>query len=151
MISAKLERVRLDSIRLPDETPGEFGLVTVIVACPGNAHEVLEKVRETLRIVMGHDAGWPTDEEWLTILPSWFVSQCVSEQAHTPEMMDAWSVDGWVYWFRPEDEDRSWRWWDASVIDADTINIQIEVSDWPFPWGALEWLLLASGATSAEV
>lgn len=60
----------------------------------------------------------------------------------------AWSREEWLYWFKPEN--RYWYWWDANVLDGNVIVIAIEVSEWPFPWDALKWLLRAAGAISVE-
>lgn len=115
-----------------------------------------------MAIVLAQDEDrWPTDEEWKSLLPGWFVAACADDdylfegiadgQVEFSEeqraRMDAprpWSVGGWVFWFLPEE--RQWFWWDASILDADTVEIVIVVYDVPFAWGALKWLLEAAGA-----
>jgi hypothetical protein len=43
---------------------------------------------------------------------------------------------------------RQWFWWDGVIINESTIKVVVEVEDYPFAWGALEWLFKAVGATT---
>jgi hypothetical protein len=58
-----------------------------------------------------------------------------------------WTLADWLYWLEPSE--RQWFWWDALVENSDTLRVVVEVSGWPTPLGALDWLLRAAGA--AEV
>ena len=40
-----------------------------------------------------------------------------------------------------------WRWWGATVLDADRLRVCLVVDEPSFPHEALDWLLRASGAT----
>jgi len=37
------------------------------------------------------------------------------------------------------------RWWDSRVNDRCEVDVQVD--EWPFPWGSLSWLLRAAGAS----
>ncbi len=157
------ERRRFQSGVEPKEKPAGLGPIHLIAHCPGNAEDVLRKCRETLAIVLEQDeANWPTTETWRSLLPQWFVSESApeisQEEAERRRRLpieerkrlseEAWSVSAWVYWFQPTM--REWFWWDAVVEDPNTLSVAVEVNGWPFPWGALKWLLRASGAASVE-
>ena len=38
-----------------------------------------------------------------------------------------------------------WWWWDSHVNDRCEVDVQVD--EWPFPWGSLSWLLRAAGAS----
>jgi len=104
---------------------------------------------------------------WRSLLPSWFIAQCAEEKSkeESAQWMDwwrrlpreeqtraerekKWSLNSWLYWFQPDE--RQWFWWDAAVEDPDTVRVIVEVEGLPFPWGALDWLFRASGATGIQ-
>jgi len=105
---------------------------------------------------------WPSVEDWCRRLPEWLIESFRPEPSR--QELDAmlrlpyeqrmqwgesnWDLAGWLHWFQPEN--RFWYWWDAQAVTPDKIVLAIEVSEWPFPWGALKWLLKAAGATSVE-
>jgi hypothetical protein len=146
---------------MPEDVIDGIGIVRFIVRCPGNSSDVLRKCREVLNVVL------PPLEEWREILPSWFIRQCVEERTEeedekwleqwrqlSPEQQmrlskeSRWSLSEWIAWFQAED--RSWYWWDAVIDNPTVLRVAVEVHEWPFPWGALDWLLRASGATIVE-
>jgi len=105
----------------------------------------------------------PAYDEWVAILPDWFVAACgpeVSkeeanewlrrwEAADADERLEirttgSWRVTGWVYWFRPEN--RSWYWRAGLVENPNQYRVTIDLLSWPFAWDALHWLLEVSGA-----
>lgn len=151
----------------PGEAPGGIGLVTFDVECRGNAHEVYERAREVLRIVVQQHETRPALDPWTRILPQWFLDACAPEQSPAEaerwsqwwrslpreeqrevEAATPWSLQNWIYWF--ERENRQWYWWDAVVDSPDAMRVAVEVDGWPFPWGALRWLLKAAGAVDVK-
>jgi hypothetical protein len=161
MTRGELERIRWGPE--PGQSLGGLGSVRIIASCPGDAEQVLRKAKEVMAAVASVDANrWPSTEHWRELLPHWFVERCPPEPSEEfiakmlsmpPEGRRAledrfWDVESWVHWFRPEN--RVWSWWDATAIDDNTLVIALEVTEWPFPWGSLKWLLRAAGATSVE-
>lgn len=155
----------LDSGPRHGEQLGGAGTVELVAKCPGGAERMLARCREVLRAVIAEkrDGRWPTPEEWEAILPGWFVqassmSQSEEKREHwlrwwrglPPDgraqaaAEQPWSLNDWLFWF--QHDDRAWYWWDGVVDDGDTVRICVEVTGWPVPLGALEWLLRASGA-----
>ena len=147
----------------PSQKPGEIGTAIINVKCSKGAESVLGKVKEVLTIVLNQYAVWPSLAEWKRTLPMWFVHACraeitkeeadreqkqsrsLSPQARARyESTIGWSLEDWLYWFEPQN--RHWFWWNASIEDPTTIRLEIEISEWPFPWDDLRWLLRCAGA-----
>lgn len=150
----------------PGQPLGGMGSVRFWVLCNGNSGEVLAKAREALAVVVSKSAdNWPSDEEWEQALPPWFIKKCrppyseqeLKEELRLPyeeklrrvrERTELWPMGAWIYWFRPEN--RYWFWWDAVAVNPDRIVVAVEVTDWPFPWGSLDWLFRAAGAVRVD-
>ncbi len=140
----------------------------IIARCPGNAQAVLTKSKEVLEVVLSQDPeNWPSDTQWASLLPRWFLNasgpkrsrkeaeeyldrlkRLAPEERVRVEREARWSVSDFLYWFRPDE--RYWYWWDAEVESADKLRVAVVFDGWPYPSGALEWLLRAAGATEAE-
>lgn len=163
-IRLEQERARLTGERMPERAPG-LGVVWFDVVTGELPPEVtLERARMVLLDLNRYGAeSWPQPDEWAVLLPDWFVAACAA--AKTPQEAQAWlarwrrltdderrleeaskrwSLPDWLYWMEPER--RAWWWWDAT--DRPTPKVAVQVDEWPFPWGALSWLLRASGAES---
>lgn len=155
------ELARLSSGPASSEMPKGM-IATLTVYCDGNALEVLTRVKQVLGLVL--QAGNPAAlsiEQWRETLPSWFVSQCADEitQAEAErrrllpyeqrvELAKHWSLGGWLYWFGLDE--RPWEWWSAKIILDTCFSIDLVVPGFPYPSGAIEWLLQCSGAKGIE-
>lgn len=147
----------------PGEAAGGVGCIVVAVTGPEPV-SVLRRCREVLAVVIDHQAGvWPDVAGWQELLPSWFVEACPEEsseeadrwlewwrslprdQQFEAERSRAWTLADWLYWLEPAE--RQWFWWDAKV-EGDALHVIVELSGWPAPLGALEWLLRAAGAST---
>lgn len=159
---AELDRIsRAEDLKDP---PIGVGVVRYQVICQGSAFVSLERVKEALSSVL-RLGSWEAIEgkDPNMVLPRWFVDMCGEELSSEEriawlekwrKLSDAertlaedqrrWSVNDWLYWF--EDEQRAWFWRRAQVLNENEYTVDIEVIDWPFPSGALRWLLVASGA-----
>ena len=153
----------------PEDKVEGAGLILFNVHCSGNANQVHQNSREVLAVVLSqYEKNWPSENEWLQLLPKWFVERCAPERTIEEEEEnlakwrtlsreeqireteeELWSVMDWISWLDPSDE-RYWFWWDAFVKDANLLLVAVEVVDVPFPSGSLEWLLRASGAIKIE-
>ena len=138
------------------------------ISCTNNAQLVLQKCKEIMQLILYHQTeNWPSEEKWYKLLPKWFVDVCSPEttseedeeylakwrQLSPQEQMlleeSPWSVMEWVSWFEPNDDpynQRYWFWWDAFIVDPDTLIIAVTIIDLSIPYGSLFWLLKASGA-----
>ena len=138
-------------------------LAEVHVSAPSRVGQVLDRSREVLGIVLRQSAAsWPSVEQWRTLLPKWFVDACAEEITRAeaerrrslpmPErerLAEHWSVGAWVHWLKPSE--RQWFWWDVHQTSPNDMMIHVEVNDFPFPAGALKWLLKTAGASSVRV
>jgi len=152
----------------PGQQLGGLGSIRYYARCSSNAENVLLRVKEVLNSLLQHGPVQNVDDpNWLKVVPDWFVRSCAPET--TREEAEAvmkrlrllseedrnrfnrqrkWEFKSWLYWFLPEN--RYWFWWDARVENENTIQIAVEVREWPFPWDALRWLFIASGASDLE-
>ena len=140
-----------------------MGTVRFQARCQGDAETVLRRVKDVLEVVPSETSTGKVSKSLRPLLPRWFLVASGSElsreaaEVHLKwlktlpreeqtraEKEAKWSLSNWFYWFQPSE--RYWYWWDASVEDINTVLVAVEVVDWPFPWGSLEWLIRAAGA-----
>ena len=153
----------------PGERPGGLGLTRMNFVADGDAAAVVDRARDVMLRLAGLPASAFNDVATGDLLPEWFLAafarqplagQCPQDGEWTYPVFDDrfgggqcpqdgdWTLEGWLYWADPGE--RPWRWWDARAVDADRGTIEIQVTDWPTPVGALSWLLLAAGATGTD-
>lgn len=162
----ELQHLRLGA-KFEDKVQG-IGITKFNVQCSGNSQEVLYRSKEVLQIVFNQkDSDWPSNDKWRQILPKWFIDKCTKEKTEKEvqlwlqwwrklppqekrkaEQELGWSLDNWTGWFYPSE--REWFWWDAVCESENNLSIFVEINQWPFPWGELEWLLKVSGAHKIE-
>lgn len=161
MSHSELDRIR--SGPAPGQRIGGLGTIRIVAHCAGNSEEVLRKAKEILALVVSSGVEPEIDlSDWQSRFPTWFLTQFVPEptaeenakylslpyeERIEPEN-NPWDLRGWLYWFQVEN--RCWFWWDAALPNEDTVVVAIEVTEWPFAWNSLQWLLQASGATSVQ-
>lgn len=144
--------------------PGGVGTVRFRFATTLEPEAVVGRAKEILMIV---DREIPTRRpsvaKWSRLLPGWFVQACAPEMAPEQqatwlaawrassevakaalEAEEAWTLAGWLHWMSPSE--RQWWWWSAEMSPHPVVTVEVDA--WPFPWGALSWLLRAAGATS---
>ncbi|MFH1709166.1 MAG: hypothetical protein ABIF71_14780 [Planctomycetota bacterium] len=159
------ERRRLIEPPHPNQPIDGMGVIRFNVNGHGNIDLMLTKVKEVLLIVSRYsiDSNWPTELEWRAILPAWFVNSCAppmsdaeaqkwlqwwrglsARDQELAEINNKWNLANWLYWMEPTN--RQWFWWAARPTSNHDLIIAVEVRDWPFPWGALRWLFITSGA-----
>ena len=153
----------------PNSPISGIGIVRFDIYCAGNAESVVKRCQEVLRIVLeeSDETSWPSDESWYKLLPQWFIERCSRETTKdedeeylnwwrelSPEEQERvsreeqWALSEWVAWLQPDE--RQWFWWEALIENPDKFRLAVEVESWPFAWGALDWLLRASGAIRVD-
>ncbi|MER7790467.1 hypothetical protein [Streptomyces sp. NPDC097640] len=143
-----------------------------------------ELIREVLTAVLEHataPAGeWPTEDEWPTLLPEWFVQRCAPEPPPPPERTDPatwlarwrgltqrqrqieaisaatadWRLAGWLDLFDPDGlaDSRSWRFWDCGATRQTDGWVRVGVDGHPYGGrGALLWLIEAAGGYDIDL
>ena len=74
------EQIRLLTSPVDQDTPG-LG-ARFIVICPENAPSVMSKGKDIMLAINKYsfpDKSWPSEEQWINILPSFFTSRFISE------------------------------------------------------------------------
>src|SRR5690606_3887093 len=101
------------------------------------------RAREVLRAtIVAILRGWDPDSDATPDeIPDWFRRACAPEGQSSDER---WSLAEWLPWADPDM--RQWFWWDARVVAHGGGEVRIETTGWPYPSGALRFLLEASGA-----
>ncbi len=162
------ELKRLDTISKPSQTSDGAGTVSLVSQCKRNAEDVLASTKEVLRIVLQISEPWPSLEQWRGLLPRWFLDSCSPElsdmekeawktwwstqseaerQRFTKEA--PWRLSAWISSMHPER--RTWFWWSSMAIDADQLQVDLTVREWPTALGSISWLLRAAGAEHVAV
>ncbi|WPC41181.1 hypothetical protein [Clostridium sp. JS66] len=156
----KNETLRLIDGLSSDEKVNCESLSMFTIKCNQDSSNVLAKCKEVLKIVLENNENIElTLEDWKKLLPKWFIEkfgkEITQEEAEEriklpieERMEKAWRLSAWIYWFEPNE--RQWYWYDAKVIDNNTIHLLVECEGWPFAWGALEWLFKVCGAIAIE-
>lgn len=88
-----------------------------------------------------------SNDERVRLLERWRKSDRDQQLALEDEM--GWTLSNWLYWFEPEN--RHWFWHSLTIRDQQRATLVAEVTGWPFPWGALRQLFVASGAAAVTV
>ena len=125
----------------PGERPRGLGLTRMNFVADGDAAAVVDRARDVMLRLAGLPASAFNDVATGDLLPEWFLAAFARRPlaGQCPQDGD-WTLEGWLYWADP----------DARAVDADRGTIEIQVTDWPTPVGALSWLLLAAGATGTD-
>ncbi len=160
---------RLQNGRAVDDKPCGTRIARLSVTCSTAPLEAVLGAKEVLKALdRAALAGWP-QAQISPSFPAWFIAACAPESSrHEAEQWVAWwstlsaekkikaeeekdwSLENWLYWMEPQN--REWFWWDAQVeTNPDRIILQLEVTAWPFSWGALRWLLRTAGASRVEL
>ena len=84
-----------------------------------------------------------SDDKWLRL---WRAAN--ASEKKLMEDTRGWQIEEWLHWMKPDE--RAWFWWDAVVLNQSRGKVAVAVQSWPFPWGSIKHLLLASGATIVE-
>jgi hypothetical protein len=148
----------------PDSTEATRGLCLIVfnVQCQNNSAQILLSAREILQQLINHP---PNEINSQLSLPDWFTSafepeksieeaeqwskwwKSLSQKEQEIAFKEVkWSLENWLYWM--QSDMRQWFWWDGVIINESTIKVVVEVEDYPFAWGALEWLFKAVDATT---
>ncbi len=154
-----------DQLPQPDEEP--WNSLCNSLDCSADAPLVLQRIKDVIKLVNIVSRGaWPEDwRDWEKILPRWFLSQCTMEESQKVdawlwwrpptclndeatqrrlEMDRPWPLAEWVYRIAPER--RQWFWWQGVVLGEMSLEVHLEISAWPLPTGAFDWLARAAGA-----
>ena len=140
--------------RIQHNVSGEhppFPTLKVVAKYSRNAQNGLDRVKQIMEIVSKQDARqWPSDSEWQTLLPRWFVEPFQQHDLQDILADDSerlWDYGSWLDGMRR----RGWEWWSSLPPMDDKWEGVLAVFDVPYGIGPFEYLVFASGATQVEV
>ncbi len=163
-----VEQGRLDHGVADNDVVLGHDIDVLVASFDGDARLGLEKIKHVVGLANAKslEAGWPSDAEWRSLLPAWFVKHFAPD-LDTDELdmerakQAAMSVDArHAYWarrrprlqnwhFAMSPDQRYWLWWDGRVVDSDTLVLEIDNtgdSGGPMiPWVLAELISAAGG------
>jgi hypothetical protein len=119
--------------RIDNNNNGELpkGSKIVITASGiANPQEVLDNTKIIMKSISkyAYTNNWPTDKEWKTILPKWFVDSMVLRSAEDRDKnKDLWHFESWIDNIRQ----RFWVYW-SSKADKNSIQFVLEAVSIPY-------------------
>lgn len=167
-----LELSYLQGEVLKEGLPAASGAISVLecaIECDLPAQDVLYQARQLMCLISESGrVSWPSNDDWLTVLPPWFLKSCRSEmtaaeadkelskwrrlrfdQKAIYDRTVRWTAKSWLYSMRPGD--RHWYWLGTRIINEHAMVALIAVEEWPFAWGTLSWLFRSAGAKTVEL
>lgn len=166
-IQAEIQRLKNNN---PNHTEYSGKMKVSLTSSYGTDIEpIIDKVSNILLVILENSENqWPTLKEWEQLFPTWFIEKFAADmtkeeaekwlkkwrkmslkkKAKIKETMK-WSLPDWLYWFEPQN--REWEYHSISNISKDSFNFNILVDGWPFPHGAIDWLLKNCGVSSISI
>jgi hypothetical protein len=148
----ELARIKQNrSGELPDGPYWLYGIKTLNL----HASEILRRIIEIAELIADQSKqSWPSDDEWRSLLPSWFLDSFKSYTQEEAEAIVAttpreewhklpWEFGSWLDAIRY----RGWAWW-SSKMSEDEIEICLSIHEWPASLEAFEHIIHASGAVA---
>jgi len=132
--------------RIEENNRGEFPEFTKIIISiknVKNSEEVLKKTKEIMKIVSqyAYTKDWPSDEEWKTILPKWFVeSMTLKSLEEIMKINGQWHFESWI----ANIKDRAWLWY-SSKVDKDDLVFVLETLSIPYLFSTFIYILYSQG------
>ncbi len=114
-----------------------------------NPTEVMSNTKTIMKAIsqFAYTNSWPTDEEWKTILPIWFVESMTSKTIEDiMKTKGQWHYESWVDNIRQ----RFWLWY-SSKIEKDTLTFVLEAVSIPFLHDSFIYILYSQGVPMAGI
>ena len=124
------------------ETPKEPKII-IRATNVKNAKEVLKNTKEIMKSIsqFAYTNQWPSDEEWKSLLPGWFVESMTSKTTEDRDKDDnLWHYESWIDNIRQ----RVWLWY-SSKIEKDTLEFVLEVVSYPYLHYTFIYILYSQG------
>lgn len=117
----------------------------IIITAKGinNPTEILENTMEIIKNISehAHPKKWPSDEEWKSILPLWFVESMTAKSSEDRDKdPNLWHFESWIDNIRQ----RFWVWY-SSKIEENSIIIVLEALSIPYLHDTLVYILYSQG------
>jgi hypothetical protein len=142
----KLEYRRLTDGPIKKDPIAGYFVQVIYVSCEIDPATALDRAQTLMLLIAEHGANdtWPSDEEWLGLLPTWFMKRC--GLARSPDQYarddegrllisnpntdlpaghdEDMSVFDWLWSMQPSE--RKWIWREGCVRSADALLIEVD-------------------------
>ncbi len=132
--------------RINTNNDGELPELTKIIISVNsvkNAREVLDNTKEIMKTVSqyAYAKEWPSDDEWKSILPIWFVeSMTLKSLDEIMKTRGQWHFESWI----ANVKDRAWLWY-SSKLEKDSLQFVLETLSIPYLFETFVYILYSQG------
>jgi hypothetical protein len=117
--------------------------IVIMVSGIDNPQEVLDNTKVIMKSISkyAYTDNWPTDKEWETILPKWFVDSMVLRSTEERDKnKDLWHFESWLDNIRQ----RFWVYW-SSKVEKNSIKFVLEAVSIPYLYDTFINIIYSQG------
>lgn len=108
-----------------------------------NSDAVLANTKEIMKCISkyAYTSSWPSDQEWKSILPKWFIESMTSKTLD--EIINTngqWHYESWIDNIKM----RAWVWW-SSKKEKDNLEFVLETLSFPYLFESFIYILYSQG------
>ncbi|QFG54460.1 hypothetical protein [Chryseobacterium sp.] len=114
-----------------------------------NVDKVLMNTKEIMKTISkyAYTNTWPTDVEWESILPKWFVeSMTLKSSDDRDKDNNLWHYESWVDNIRM----RAWVWWSSKKTGKD-LEFVLETLSIPYLFESFIYILYSQGVSMENI
>ncbi|OPC08672.1 hypothetical protein BAY01_14705 [Elizabethkingia miricola] len=129
---------------LPDTTK-----MVIIIKNVNNVEEVLNNAKQIMLCISkyAYRNDWPSDEEWKSILPKWFVeSMTLKSEKDRDNDENLWHYESWI----ESMYHRAWEWY-SSKIEGNTITIVLKMLNLPYIFEQFLYIFYSQGVPMSNI
>ncbi|OPC01935.1 hypothetical protein BAS10_18500 [Elizabethkingia meningoseptica] len=108
-----------------------------------NPQRVLDNTKEIMKAVSqyAYTNNWPSDEEWKSILPKWFVESMTEKSIEKiMKTKGQWHYESWI----ESMYHRAWEWY-SSKVEGNTITIVLKMLNLPYIFEQFLYIFYSQG------
>lgn len=132
--------------RIEDNNNAEFPEKTKIIISVRNVQNpenILNRTKEIMKAVsqFAYTDQWPSDEEWKSLLPQWFVeSMTLKTMEEIMKVKGQWHFESWI----ANIKDRAWVWY-SSKVEKNSLEFILETLSIPYLHSTFVYILYSQG------
>ncbi|WP_293915852.1 MULTISPECIES: hypothetical protein [unclassified Sphingobacterium] len=129
---------------LPDTTR-----MVITIKNVDHVEEVLNNAKEIMKCISNYayTDNWPSDEEWKSILPKWFVESMTQKSIETiMKTKGQWHYESWI----ESMYHRAWEWY-SSKIEGSTITIVLKMLNLPYIFEQFLYIFYSQGVPMSNI
>lgn len=125
------------------EKPSDIPKMIITVKNVNDPNKVLNNAKEIMKLISqyAYTNTWPSDDEWKTILPKWFVESMTLKSIDEIMNIDGqWHFESWI----ESMYHRAWEWY-SSKIEGNNIIIVLSLLNIPYIYEQLLYVFYSQG------